>query len=106
MPYAIAAAPQNLAAQFATDSADRRNARRNTRLGLWAAAKLGLPEESQAVYALEVMLAGMMDSGHDDVVNKILRDFTEHGIPMKRGQVLAQLSEEDRFAAPHRAPTN
>jgi hypothetical protein len=27
--------------------------------------KLGLPEESRAVYALEVMVAGMIDPGHE-----------------------------------------
>jgi hypothetical protein len=92
MSNAISEASRNFAVQFAADSADRLSARCNMRLGLWAGSKLGLPEESRAVYALEVMVAGMMDSGHDDVVDKIMRDFTKQGIPMTRQQILEQLS--------------
>jgi hypothetical protein len=42
------------------------------------------------------MIAGMIDLGHDDVVDKIMRDFTKHGISITRGQVLVQLSKERR----------
>ena len=66
MSIAISEAPRNFAVQFATDSVDRLNARCNMRVGLWAGAKLGLAEESRAAYALEVMLAGMIDPGHDE----------------------------------------
>jgi hypothetical protein len=92
MSNTISEAPRNFAVQFAADSADRLNARRNMRLGLWAGSKLGLPEESLAAYALEVMLAGMIDSGHDDVVDKIMRDFAKRGIAITRPQILLQLS--------------
>jgi len=94
MSNTVSEAPRNLAAQFATDSTDRLNARCNMRVGLWAGAKLGLPEERRAVYALEVMLSGMIDLGHDDVIDKIMHDFNKHEIPMTRGQILAQLSKE------------
>src|SRR5215471_27467 len=94
MSNTVSEAPRNLAAQFATDSTDRLNARCNMRIGLWAGAKLGLPEERRAVYALEVMLSGMIDLGHDDVIDKIMHDFNKHEIPMTRGQILAQLSKE------------
>jgi hypothetical protein len=94
MSNTVSEAPRNLAAQFATESTDRLNARRNMRVGLWAGAKLGLPEERRAVYALEVMLSGMIDFGHDDVIDKIMHDFNKHEIPMTRGQILAQLSKE------------
>jgi hypothetical protein len=76
---------------------DRLNARCNMRVGLWAGAKLDLPEESRAVYALEVMVAGMIDFGHDDVIDKIMSDFNKHGIPITRGQLLVQLSKERRY---------
>ena len=101
MSIAISEAPRNFAVQFATDSADRLNARCNMRVGLWAGAKLGLPEESRAVYALEVMLAGMVDSGHDDVVDKIMRDFAKRGIPMTRRQILVQLDKDHHFVTTH-----
>jgi hypothetical protein len=106
MSNAISEAPQSFAVQFAADSADRLNARRNMRLGLWAGSKLGLPEESCAVYALEVMVAGMIDSGHDDVVDKIKRDFTKQGIPMTRRQILAQLSEGHHLVTTQRVISN
>jgi hypothetical protein len=106
MSNAISEAPQDFAVQFASDSADRVNARCNMRVGLWAGAKLGLPEDSCAVYALEVMVAGMIDSGHDDVVDKIMHDFSKHGIPMTRGQILMQLSKDHHFVATHRASKN
>ena len=95
MSNAAYEAPRNLV-RFATDSMDRLNARCNMRVGLWAGAKLDLPEESRAVYALEVMIAGMIDLGHDDVVDKIMRDFTNHRIPITRGQLLVKLSKERR----------
>jgi len=95
-------APGNLV-RFATDSMDRLNARCNMRVGLWAGAKLDLSEESRAVYALEVMLAGMIDLGHDDVIDKIMGDFNKHGIPITRGQILVQLSRERRALAISRA---
>jgi hypothetical protein len=75
---------------------DHLSARCNMRVGLWAGAQLDLPEESRAVYALEVMLAGMIDLGHDDVIDKIMADFNKHGIPATRGQILVQLSKERR----------
>jgi hypothetical protein len=93
MSNAAYEAPRNLA-RFATDSMDRLNARRNMGVGLWAGAKLDLPEESRAVYALEVMVAGMIDLGHDDVIDKIMSDLNKHGVPITRGQILVQLSKE------------
>ena len=106
MSIAISEAPRNFAVQFAADSADRLNARCNMRVGLWAGAKLGLPEESRAVYALEVMLAGMVDSGHDAVVDKIMGDFAKRGIPMTRRQILVQLSKDHHFVTTHCAAPN
>ena len=93
MSNAAYKAPRNLL-RFATDSMDRLNARCNMRVNLWAGAKLDLPEESRAVYALEVMVAGMIDLGHDDVIEKIMSDFNKHGIPVTRRQILVQLSKE------------
>ena len=106
MSNVISEAPRNFAVQFASDSADRLNARCNMRVGLWAGAKLGLPEDSCAVYALEVMVAGMIDPGHDDVADKIMHDFSKHRIPMTRAQILMQLSKDHHFVATHRASKN
>jgi hypothetical protein len=72
---------------------DSRTARRNMRLGLWAGAQLKLSQEARAVYALAVMVAGMVDSGHDHVIDKITRDFTEYGVPITRKQIRLHLSK-------------
>jgi hypothetical protein len=106
MSYAISETPRNFAVQFAADSADRMNARRNMRVGVWAGAKLGLSEKSCAAYALEVMVAGMIDAGHDDVVDKIMHDFAERGMPMTRGQILVQLNKDHHYVTTHFAKTN
>jgi hypothetical protein len=102
MSNAISEAPRDFSVQFAADSADRLNARCNMRVGLWAGSKLGLPEEGRAVYALEVMVAGMIDSGHDDVVDKIMHDFNKQGIPMTRRQLLLQLGTSKLTSRPDR----
>ena len=94
MSNAISEPPQNFARQFAADSADRMKARCNMRVGLWAGAKLGLSEESRAAYAVEVMIAGMVDAGHGDVVDKIMHDCAKRNIPMTRWRILAQLNRE------------
>src|SRR5258708_16365858 len=106
MSNSISEAPRDFAMQFASDSADRLNARCNMRVGLWAGAKLGLPEESRAAYALEVMVAGMIYAGHDDVVAKITHDYSRRGIPIARGDILSQIRNthqdvETTFHPPH-----
>jgi hypothetical protein len=106
MSNAISEAPRDFAGEFVTATAERMNARRNMRLGLWAGAKLGMTEEARAAYSLEVMVAGMIDPGYDDVVDKIIGDFTAQGVPMTRGDILAQLSRDYRFVMTHRAATH
>jgi hypothetical protein len=97
---------RDLAGQFRTDSVDRLIARRNMQVGLWAGARLALPEESRAVYALEVMLAGMIDSGHDDVVDKIMGDFARQGVAITREEILVQLSRSHRVVTAKRGLPN
>ena len=75
---------------------DRVVGRRNLLAGIWAGTLLGLPEERRSIYALEVMTAGMMGPGPDDVVDKIAHDFTDRGIPIDRGEILVQLSKIHR----------
>ena len=76
---------------------DRLIGRRNILLGLWAGAQLGLREERCAIYALQIMAAGMMSRGLDDVVDRIAHDFAKQGISITRGQILVQLSKVHRF---------
>jgi hypothetical protein len=79
--------------RFENQIEERMIGRRDMLFGLWAGAQLGLPEDSRAIYALEVMTAGLMDPRPDDVVDKI----PTHGIPITRGQILVQLSKVHRL---------
>jgi hypothetical protein len=92
-----AEADRGLALRCANHIEDRVIGRRDMLFGLWAGAQLGLPEESRAIYALEVMAVGLMDPRPDDVVDKLMHDFSTNGIPITRGQILVQLSKTHRL---------
>ena len=52
-------------------------ARRNKKLGLWAAGLLGKSAEAAEDYALEVIRADFEEAGHEDVVRKLKADLGE-----------------------------
>ena len=81
-----------------TDTRDHLIGRRDMLVGLWAGEQLGLPGESRAIYALEVMAAGLLKTGPEDVVDKISRDFIKRGIDITRGEILVQVSKKHRLA--------
>ena len=60
----------------------RITSRRNRLLGLWAAEKFGMPDDQSLDYAKEVVLADFEEPGDDDVVRKVLGDFSERGLGM------------------------
>jgi hypothetical protein len=97
MSNAAAETDRGFLVRFENHIEDRMIGRRDMLVGLWAGAQLGLPEESRAVYALEVMAAGLMDPRPDDVVDKIMHDFSTRGISITRGQILVQLSKIHRL---------
>ena len=99
MSNAGAEADRGLAARFENHTEDRLIGRRDMLIGLWAGAQLGLPEGSRTIYALQVMAAGLMDPRPNDVVDKIMHDFSTRGIPITRGQILVQLSKIHRRVA-------
>ncbi len=100
MSNADAAADRGLAVRFENHTEDRLIGRRDMLIGLWAGAQLGLPEGSRTIYALQVMAAGLMDPRPNDVVDKIMHDFSTRGIPITRGQILVQLSRAGESAEP------
>jgi|SRR6516165_1691297 len=97
MSNAGAEADRGLAVRFENHTEDRLIGHRD--IGLWAGAQLGLPEGSRTIYALQVMAAGLMDPRPNDVVDKIMHDFSTRGIPITRGQILVQLSKIHRRVA-------
>ena len=82
--------------QFAHDEElkFKATARRNKRLGLWAAEKLGLTGAEADSYALSVVMADFEESGDHDVVRKIRKDFDTKGVEQSDhqiGRVMAEL---------------
>jgi hypothetical protein len=66
-------------------------ARRNKLLGLWAAEKLGLTGEAAGAYAKEVVLADFERPGDEDVLEKVLRDFEEKGVPLDAHKIRVEM---------------
>jgi hypothetical protein len=85
-------------ARLETGTRDHLIGRRDMLVGLWAGEQLGLPGESRAIYALEVMAAGLLETGPEDVVDKISRDFIKRGIDITRGEILVQVHKKHRLA--------
>src|SRR6202521_5298421 len=57
----------------------RANARRNKRLGLWVADKLGLSETEAEAYAKSVVMADFEEAGDHDVFRKVRADLDAKG---------------------------
>jgi hypothetical protein len=66
-------------------------ARRNKRLGLWAAERLGLAGEAAEAYAKEVVMADLGRHGDDAVVDKIAHDFAAKGVALDAVRVRLEL---------------
>jgi hypothetical protein len=62
-------------------------ARRNKRLGLWAAEKMGLSGDDAQAYAREVVKADFEEPGEEDVYRKIRADFDAKGVEQSEHQI-------------------
>ena len=73
-------------------------ARRNKKLGLWAANLLGKTGADAESYAMEVIRADFEEAGHEDVVRKLLADLTnvadEATIRAKMAELLTEAKAE------------
>lgn len=81
--------------KFAHDEALRfkASARRNKKLGLWAAEKLGKSGAAADVYAGDVIAADMEEAGDEDVFRKLRRDFDAAGIAQSDHQIRRTMDE-------------
>lgn len=70
----------------------RVTARRNKLLGLWAAELLGLAEHERDTYAKEVIAADLEEPSDEDVIRKLLADFTRKGITVSRDDLIKKIS--------------
>jgi hypothetical protein len=73
-------------------------ARRNLALGLWAGHLIGLKGPALHSYVQDVMRSDRDIPGPDDVIEKIARDFVEHGIELMASDIERQLLRQERLA--------
>ncbi len=73
-------------------------ARRNKKLGLWAAGLLGKAGDEAEAYAMEVIRADFEEAGHEDVVRKLVSDLSgvsdEAAIRAKMTELLSEAKAE------------
>jgi hypothetical protein len=68
-------------------------ARRNKLLGMWAAQKLGLAGSDADAYAKEVVAADFSKPGDEDVIAKVVGDFTAKGVAADAGAIKSELEK-------------
>jgi hypothetical protein len=68
-------------------------ARRNRLVGLWAAQRLGKTGVAAETYAIEVVLADLLEPGDDDVIFKLRADFVAGGVDVTATEIMAKLHE-------------
>ncbi|MBP2152242.1 DUF1476 domain-containing protein [Xanthobacter autotrophicus DSM 597] len=80
---------------FALDEETRFRAlaRRNKKLGLWAAEKLGLTGEAAQEYAKEVVVADLQEAGDEDVFRKLRADFDARNVDVSDHQIRRNMDE-------------
>lgn len=71
----------------------RATARRNKLLGLWAAEKMGIGGGEAEEYARSVVKADFEVPGDEDVVGKVLRDFSAKQVDQTEHQVRRTMTE-------------
>ena len=94
-----------LEAKFAHDQELRFKmiAKRNYRLGIWAAGLLGKEDNDAEAYAHAVVKSDFEEPGEDDVVRKVTEDLantdtTEANVRTKMDSLLTELLQEEESA--------
>lgn len=68
-------------------------ARRDHKLGLWAAGLLGKSGAAAEAYAQSVIDAGLAEPGDNDVVAFLTRDFAAAGVAQSTAEINRKLNE-------------
>lgn len=71
----------------------RAEARRNKKLGLWAAEKLGKSGADAESYAKDVIASDFEEKGDEDVFRKIRQDFDAAGVSQSDHQIRRTMDE-------------
>ena len=66
-------------------------ARRNKLLGLWAAEQMGITGAAADEYAKEVVVSDFDRPGDDDVLEKVLQDFTDKGVGVSQSMLRKEM---------------
>lgn len=73
-------------------------ARRNKKLGLWAAGVLGKAGDDAESYAMDVIRSDFEEAGHEDVFRKVAADLSgkadDAAIRAKMAELLAEAKSE------------
>ena len=67
------------------------NARRNKLLGLWAAEQMGISGDAADDYAKEVVVSNFDRPGDEDVLEKVLKDFTDKGLDISASRLRKEM---------------
>ena len=67
------------------------NARRNKLLGLWAAEQMGVSGDAADEYAKEVVVSDFDRPGDEDVLEKVLKDFTDKGLDISASKLRKEM---------------
>ena len=68
-------------------------ARRNKLLGWWAAGLMNMSGADADAYAKQVVSADLDEPGDEDVIRKIISDFTQSGVEVSREQIVRKMDE-------------
>lgn len=68
-------------------------ARRNKRLGLWAAELMGLTGDAADAYAASVVASDFEEAGDHDVFRKVRADFDAKAVAQSDHQIRARMDE-------------
>ncbi len=67
------------------------NARRNKLLGQWASELMGLSGDAAEAYAKEVVISDFDRPGDDDVLEKVLKDFTDKSVDISSSRLRKEM---------------
>lgn len=91
---------QSFEAKFKLDEELRFKAesRRNKLVGLWAAGKMGLIGADAEAYAKTVVLSDLDESGIEDVIRKVMADFTARNIAVSEDALRTEMDRQMHIA--------
>lgn len=66
--------------------------RRNKRLGLWAAAKMRMPDDRAAEYARRIVLGGVSNPNDEALVRSLLADLKANGAAVGAAEIREEMA--------------